>query len=95
MPKLLGIDYGKKRTGIAETDDLQIVASGLTTVETGRLMDFLEDYLQNQVENSHWREFTLEGNTSVEKITGFWNHFQNFGIESLRRRRLIVQMVWA
>jgi putative Holliday junction resolvase len=51
MPKLLGIDYGKKRTGIAETDDLQIVASGLTTVQTDELFDFLTDYLQkNEVE---------------------------------------------
>jgi putative Holliday junction resolvase len=51
MPKLIGIDYGKKRTGIAETDDLQIVASGLTTVKTPELFDFLYTYLQNnQVE---------------------------------------------
>lgn len=49
MPKLLGIDFGKKRTGIAETDDLQIVASGLTTVETPKLMDFLEDYMKKNV----------------------------------------------
>ncbi len=51
MAKLLGIDYGKKRTGIAETDDLQIVASGLTTVETSKLFDFLADYMtHNTVE---------------------------------------------
>ncbi len=51
MPKLLGIDYGKKRTGIAETDDLQIVASGLTTVETSKIWDFLTDYFaKNKVE---------------------------------------------
>jgi putative Holliday junction resolvase len=51
MAKLLGIDYGKKRTGIAETDDLQIVASGLTTVETAKLWAFLDQYLNNnQVE---------------------------------------------
>ncbi len=51
MSKLLGIDYGKKRTGIAETDDLQIIASGLTTVETPRLWDFLQDYFsKNKVE---------------------------------------------
>ncbi len=51
MSKLLGIDYGKKRTGIAETDDLQIIASGLTTVETTRLWDFLQDYFsKNKVE---------------------------------------------
>jgi len=51
MSKLLGIDYGKKRTGIAETDDMQIIASGLTTVETNRLFDFLAEYLdKNEVE---------------------------------------------
>jgi len=51
MAKLLGIDYGKKRTGIAETDDLQIIASGLTTVETAKIWNFLEKYLaENQVE---------------------------------------------
>ena len=51
MAKLLGIDYGKKRTGIAETDDMQIIASGLTTVETAKIWDFLEKYLEdNQVE---------------------------------------------
>jgi len=51
MAKLLGIDYGKQRTGIAETDDLQIVASGLTTVKTSEIWDFFEDYFkQNKVE---------------------------------------------
>jgi len=34
MGKLIALDYGKKRTGIAVTDELQIIASGLTTVET-------------------------------------------------------------
>lgn len=51
MPQLLAIDYGKKRTGIAVTDDLQIIASGLTTVETEKLMTFLKDYFfKNKVE---------------------------------------------
>jgi len=51
MAKLLGIDYGKKRTGIAETDDMQIIASGLTTVETPKIWEFLEKYLtENHVE---------------------------------------------
>ena len=51
MAKLLGIDYGKQRTGIAETDDLQIVASGLTTVKTTEIWKFLEEYFQqNDVE---------------------------------------------
>jgi len=51
MGKVLAIDYGKKRCGIAVTDDLQIIASGLTTVETSKLISFLKDYVsQNDVE---------------------------------------------
>lgn len=49
MSRLLSIDYGKKRTGIAVSDPLQIIANGLTTVETSRLFDFLADYLQEEV----------------------------------------------
>ncbi len=70
MPKLLGIDYGKKRTGIAETDDLQIIASGLTTVETTILMAFLEDYMKkNEVEKIIIGEsLDLDGNPNpIEK----------------------------
>lgn len=44
MGRILAIDYGKKRTGIAVTDELQIIASGLTTVATSELIAFLEDY---------------------------------------------------
>ena len=51
MGQLLAVDYGKKRTGLAATDDFQIIASGLDTVETANLMDFLTAYLsQNAVE---------------------------------------------
>ena len=42
------MDYGKKRTGIAVTDDMQIIASGLTTVDTDFLFEFLENYLKNE-----------------------------------------------
>jgi putative Holliday junction resolvase len=45
MARLLAIDYGKKRTGIAVTDPMQIIASGLTTVATRDLTAFLQDYL--------------------------------------------------
>lgn len=48
MGRILAIDYGLKRTGIAVTDPLQIIASGLTTVETGTLMDFLIRYCQTE-----------------------------------------------
>ncbi len=48
MGRILAIDYGLKRTGIAVTDPLKIIASGLTTVPTAELMDFLEKYCLEQ-----------------------------------------------
>lgn len=51
MGRVLAIDYGGKRTGLAVTDPLQIIASGLETVATPELMPFLEHYLsQEEVE---------------------------------------------
>ena len=44
MARILAIDYGLKRTGIAVTDELQIIASGLTTVATADLITFLKEY---------------------------------------------------
>lgn len=48
MARILAIDYGKVRTGLAVTDDMQIIASGLTTVLTKDLIDFLKDYLTKE-----------------------------------------------
>lgn len=48
MSQIMAMDYGEKRTGIAVTDDLQIIASGLTTVSTDLLMEFLESYLKKE-----------------------------------------------
>ena len=48
MGRILAIDYGKKRTGIAVSDPLQIIANGLTTVSTNDLFDFLADYIQKE-----------------------------------------------
>lgn len=48
MGRILAIDYGTKRTGIAVTDELQLIASGLTTVPTTQLMEFLQDYLATE-----------------------------------------------
>ena len=45
MGRILAIDYGTKRTGIAITDELQIIASGLATVPTENLLSFLKDYV--------------------------------------------------
>lgn len=52
MSKILAIDYGSKRCGLAATDNSQIIASALTTVETSEIFKFLTDYfLKNQVDD--------------------------------------------
>ncbi len=48
MARVLAIDYGMKRTGIAVTDSLRIIATGLETVETERLINFLKIYFQKE-----------------------------------------------
>ena len=48
MGRILAIDFGTKRTGIAISDELKIIASGLTTVETPQLIDFLNNYLNSE-----------------------------------------------
>ena len=48
MARILAIDFGKKRTGIAVTDELQIIASGLTTVNTKDLLSFLKEYTSKE-----------------------------------------------
>ncbi|WP_282124688.1 Holliday junction resolvase RuvX [Algibacter mikhailovii] len=48
MARILAIDFGTKRTGLAVTDELQIIASGLTTVDTKELLPFLRNYLKNE-----------------------------------------------
>jgi RNAse H-fold protein YqgF len=52
MGKIMAIDYGKKRCGIAVTDDMQIIASGLETIETSDIFEFLKKYfVENQVDS--------------------------------------------
>jgi putative Holliday junction resolvase len=48
MPRILAIDYGLKRTGIAVTDEMQIIAFGLTTVESPTLIPFLKTYFTTE-----------------------------------------------
>lgn len=48
MARILAIDYGKKRTGLAVTDPLQIIAGGLATVSTSELFDYLKKYIQSE-----------------------------------------------
>ena len=48
MGRILAIDYGKKRTGLAVTDELQIIAGGLTTVDTTNLVDYILNYVKSE-----------------------------------------------
>ncbi len=80
MSRILAIDYGRKRTGIAVTDPMQIIANGLTTVPTHTLVDFLTNYfateevervvigLPKQMDNSP--------SESMQYITPFMNRYR-------------------
>ncbi len=48
MARILSIDYGKKRTGLAVTDPLQLIAGGLATVSTSELFDYLSNYVERE-----------------------------------------------
>lgn len=75
MSRILAIDYGRKRTGIAVSDPLQIIASGLTTVPTHQLMDFLLNYIkQEQVECiiiGHPKQLNNEDSENMKNIVPF------------------------
>ena len=48
MPRIIAIDYGAKRVGVAVTDPLQIIATGLTTVSANEIISFLKDYIERE-----------------------------------------------
>jgi len=48
LARILAFDYGAKRIGIAVTDELQIIASGLTTIETKKIFSFLTEYIKKE-----------------------------------------------
>jgi putative holliday junction resolvase len=48
MARIIAIDYGLKRTGIAVTDSLKIIATALTTIDSARIFTFLEEYLKKE-----------------------------------------------
>ena len=80
MGQIIAIDYGKVRCGIAATDDMQIIASGLDTISTPELMTFLKKYFnENSVDEVViGQPVDLKGNMSeIETdILGFIDVFQ-------------------
>ncbi len=81
MGRILAIDYGKKKTGIAVTDPLQIIANGLTTVPTHEIMTFLDNYFQKEsvemVVIGYPTQTTGEESESMRYITPFVNRLKN------------------
>ena len=74
MPRILSIDYGLKRTGLAVTDPLQIIATGLTTVESKQLIPFLKNYFSKEQveliiigEPKNWDDTDTHATPLVEK----------------------------
>ena len=80
MSRILAIDYGKKRTGIAVTDPMQIIANGLTTVATHELVDFILNYVrQEEVERiiiGHPRQMNYEDSENMKNIIPFMNRLK-------------------
>jgi len=81
MPRILSIDYGQKRTGIAVTDEMQIIASGLTTIPTHTLIDFLKDFFAKEkveaVLIGEPKQMNGQPSESASVINGFVTHFSN------------------
>ena len=89
--RILAVDYGRKKCGIAVTDPLQLIATGLTTVPTHTLLDWLSDYLGREevsdlvVGESRREDGTL--NPIQNEILGFERKFRRaFPAISLHRQ---------
>ena len=94
MGQILAIDYGKKRCGLAATDDLQIIASGLDTVDTSVLLEYLKKYFtQNLLDKVViGLPIDLRGNISevesdiLKFVENFQNVFPEIGVERFDER---------
>jgi len=94
MPRILALDYGKKRTGVAITDPLQIIATGLDTVDTGELIGYLKKYMAAEPVEKVLIGYPLNMDDSptdatplVEKFIGKFQHvFPDLPIEKADER---------
>ncbi len=94
MSRILSIDYGLKRTGIAVTDPLQIIATGLTTVASKQLIPFLKDYFFREPveliiigEPKNWDDTDTHATPLVEKcIKDLQKNFPNMPIKGVDER---------
>ncbi|TDP59338.1 Holliday junction resolvase RuvX [Flavobacterium dankookense] len=94
MPRILAIDYGIKRTGIAVTDELQIIASGLTTISSEATIAFLKNYFSLEKvekvligEPKQMNGLASESTPIIEKfVLDFRNNFPEMKIERVDER---------
>jgi len=94
LGRILSIDYGGKRTGLAVTDPLKIIATGLCTVETPKLSAFLKDYFsREQVEQViigmpvNWDDSATHATPLVQKfIKDFQKNFPSIPIQEVDER---------
>lgn len=94
MARILSIDYGGKRTGLAVTDPLKIIATGLCTVETPKLLSFLKDYFsKEEVELAiigmpvNWDDSATHATPLVQKfIKEFQKKFPSIPIKEVDER---------
>lgn len=80
MSRILAIDYGQKRTGIAVTDTLQMIANGLATVETRELEKFLIDYMAKEnvsaIVIGKPTQMNGENSENMKRIEPFFNRLK-------------------
>lgn len=94
MARILSIDYGQKRTGIAVTDDFQIIASGLTTIPSTDIIPFLKTYFSKENvetviigEPKQMNGLPSESTEIIENfITQFHTEFPNMKMERVDER---------
>ncbi len=94
MSRIISIDFGLKRTGIAVTDPLQIIATGLTTLHSKELIPFLKDYFaKEQVEliiigwPTNWDDSATHATPLVEKcIKDLQKHFPAMPVKKVDER---------
>jgi len=80
MSRILAIDYGQKRTGLAATDNLQMIANGITTVETKDLEKWIIDYMQKEdvctIVMGKPTQLNGENSENMRRIEPFFNRLK-------------------
>ena len=80
MARILAIDYGQKRTGLAVTDNLQMIANGLATVETKDLEKFIADYVEKEevstIVMAKPTQMNGEDSENMKRIEPFFNRLR-------------------